>query len=154
MRKTVTVIIVCLLSVATARPVESLRLEDLVGVWRIAYEPTEEGRRNLSELSSGYMVFMANRQFYEIRDDCCDGPSAMDQPRPFRINGQSVVLTRERTDGTTYEAVLTYVDLKRVAFEHSTNVFRVEKALVLTVSKGKSLNYSFAKVYPPNSSPN
>lgn len=143
--------LVCILAVvalsAADKPKARLADEDIVGFWRIAYEPSAAGREGLSELSAGYLAFMPNGEYFEIRDDCCDGPVAMSAPRKYRIEEATVVLSRQRYDGSSYEARLHDRGVAVVAFPEGKRTFRTERTRVLSVGKA-SLNYCWAKVYP------
>jgi hypothetical protein len=119
---------------------------DLTGVWRMVYEPTAEGRKHVYEPSTGYLVFLANGTYVEFRHDCCDGPSLPDQPLPYRIEGNEVVLTRVRRDGTKYESRLTYRKSAKAAVLEGKNTWLVIEAPALALKD--SLNYGWAKIYP------
>jgi hypothetical protein len=119
---------------------------ELTGVWRMVYEPAEEGRKDVVEPSSGYLVFLANGEYVEFRTDCCDGTSTGGTPQRYRIEGSEVVLTRTRRDGTSYESRLRYRKRARVAYREETNEYRITEAPALAVSE--TLNYGWAKIYP------
>ncbi|HEX7706209.1 MAG TPA: hypothetical protein VF701_07095 [Thermoanaerobaculia bacterium] len=128
-------------------PNDRVTEEKIVGFWRIAYEPSEAGRKKVYEPSEGYLLLMPNGTFFEIREDCCDGPVVMPAPRTYRIERDSVVLSLLRNDGTEYDARLQYRGLAVVAFREGGAGFRTKKSHVLAVNPS-SLNYCWAKVYP------
>lgn len=129
-----------------ASPGPALDRDTLLGVWRIAYEPTAEGREGVYEPSAGYLVFMADGTYYEIREDCCEAPPRfMTRPERYSIEGRTVVLGGSKQQKRPDDRRLNYAGKRRVAF-YENRKFSGVTAPVLRA--GSDLNYSWARIFP------
>ncbi len=119
---------------AAAAPPPQVSAPDVVGVWKMCYEP---GLAGVSEPSSGYLVLMPDRRYFEMRLDCCEDRKPTTRSGTYTLTGNTVVIPGWATLRLIPAAnVVLFDDLKGAP----------RQLPVLAHERG--LNYGFARVYP------
>lgn len=118
---------------------------ELLGVWKMVYAGDVQ-QRPQSELSSGFLIIMPGRKYYEIREDCCDPAAFMDAPRSYRIESGKVILSSRRADGSPYERTLHHLPAADVVF--FDDLGKRLSTSILAADRSRSPNYGYGKVYP------
>ncbi len=127
----------------SAQP-EDLEINDLVGVWKMCFEP---GLEDLYEPSEGYLAFSPDGTYIEIRWDCC-ADHLEGEASTYSVDGEVVRLKNVRNDGSEYSRSFRLVrSVSVVLFDDLHGEPLVMDALQI----GKDLNYSFCRVYPNGS---
>ena len=127
------------------QPHPGVNVSELVGVWKICYEPDLEG---VDEVSSGYLVLMPDGRYFEHREDCCPHPG--DPPNvgisnTYTIHENEVTFQVRQDDGTEYELKMHYrTSAEVVLFD---DLEGPAGTFPLLTHQG-TLNYCYAKVYP------
>lgn len=117
----------------TSNP-QQIREADVVGIWKMCYEP---GLPGASEPSSGYLVLMPGGRYFETRVDCCEDQTPVPRSGTYTVSAGSVVLQRWKALRFVPAAtVVLFDDLKGTPATH------------LVLAHEKNLNYGFARVYP------
>lgn len=138
-------LVACILLACAAAAEVPLEEEALVGVWKMTYEPEAANRARVLEPSSGFLIFLPGGKYLEFRVDCCGPHAFMREPRPYRIDGAKVIVSRERANGEPYESTLRYSAGEAVVFFDGVGAKPVTTS---TLRVGKDLNYGYGKVYP------
>lgn len=113
------------------------------GVWKMCFEP---GLPDVDEPSAGYLVFMPDHRFFEIRADCCQESGELPSTKVgrYRVDGNTVFLGTA-VDGRVYERQFEFVGRAAVVLFDDLDGEPIE----LPVLKiGRDLNYGFARIYP------
>jgi hypothetical protein len=131
-----------LLSVpAVATPPDTLEAQDLVGIWKMCFEP---GLEDLYEPSEGYLAILPNGTYLEIRLDCCHR-NPRSESNTYRVEGNSVVFNNVRVDGSEYSISRELVrSVSAVPFDD----LRGEPVVADALKVGKTLDYAYCRLYP------
>ena len=118
--------------------------DDLVGVWKMCFEP---GLPGVDEPSEGYLVLLPDQRYFEMRVDCCalEEDSVGRKLFSYRVDGDVVVLNGTNMYGRPTERRFTIVTDAEVVFFDDLDGPPV-RATVLKI--GRDLSYGFARVYP------
>ena len=118
---------------ATGNP-QQIREADVVGIWKMCYEP---GLPGVSEPSSGYLVLMPGGRYFEMSLDCCENPAPVQRSGTYTVSTDSVVLQGWKALRYVRAAtVVLFDDLKGTPVVHPV------------LAHERDLNYGFARIYP------
>lgn len=127
---------------------QELQRQQLVGVWRLCYEP---GLVGVSELDLGYLVFLPGDRYIRMTDPV-DSPR-ITETGTYEITSQSVVLRgalRQSPDGSAAGGThfkpwsLRFEPKRSVVFGIADKKSPTEAAVLMP---GETANYAFAKIF-------
>ena len=108
-------------------------------------EDDKEDRADVTEPSSGYLVFLPGGKYLEFRNDCCGVAEVMREALPYRIEGAKVILSCNRASGEPYDRTLQHIAIDHVVFFDGIESKPVTTS---TLRVGNGPNYGYGKVYP------
>ena len=119
-------------------------LEDVVGIWKVCFEP---GLAGVNEPDGGYLVLMPDSRFYEIVEGCCrerGEPAVIGKLGRYSLEGEAVVLHQTDVNGKPYDQRLKFMrNAEAVTFDN----LKGSPVHAFALRAGPNLNYGWVKVF-------
>ena len=117
---------------------------ELIGVWKVCYEPGLDG---VSEIDAGYLIFMPDGKYFQLSEGCC---RETDQPPPeprmgrYSTVGNTVTLVREGEGPGQQNTELIFTRDRNVVFFDN---LRGSPLNTFVLHGRGGINYGFGKAY-------